>query len=198
MKAFQCTSLLAAGSSCSLHHSHFKAVTHTSRSSLTTTFITHRVQSLHTHTSTLQTHTSMLSHTSMLASHTLQANTHTSSRHQNQPAPRLRQLLLRPAQVERLKRSTGDAETALAARDVAVKELSVEGSRGEKARQAVEAEVKARDVRLQRALEEVERYKSLLSDARGQVGAGQRCGFVGVLWECWRNHCNEFKSWQSP
>lgn len=44
--------------------------------------------------------------------------------------------------------------------------------RVEKERRAAEAEAKARDVRLQRALEEVDRYKQMLQDVKMQVSKG--------------------------
>ena len=74
-------------------------------------------------------------------------------------------------QVEKFKRAAADAEAALSARDQAAKELGREGSRADKERRAAEAEVRARDVRLARALEEVDRYKAMLQDVKSQVRA---------------------------
>jgi hypothetical protein len=48
-------------------------------------------------------------------------------------------------------------------------ELSKEGGRAEKEKKAGDAELRIRDVRLQRAMEEVEKYKQMLQDIRAQV-----------------------------
>ncbi|KAG2424292.1 hypothetical protein HXX76_014670 [Chlamydomonas incerta] len=72
------------------------------------------------------------------------------------------------SQLERTKRQAADAEAAARSTEGQVRELSKADSRAERERKAVEAEVRARDVRLQRALEEVERYKQLLSEVRTQ------------------------------
>ena len=73
------------------------------------------------------------------------------------------------AQVEKHRKGQVDAEAALNAREAALKELSKEGGRVDKERRAGEAEQRARDVRLQRALEEVEKYKNLLGEVKAQV-----------------------------
>jgi hypothetical protein len=75
-------------------------------------------------------------------------------------------------QVEKLKRAAADAESGLLQRELALKELSKEGGKAEKEKRAGEAESRARDIRLQRALEEVEKYKAMLAD----VKAGDRSG----------------------
>eukprot|EP00198_Chlamydomonas_reinhardtii_P008473 XP_001697810.1 flagellar/basal body protein [Chlamydomonas reinhardtii] len=71
-------------------------------------------------------------------------------------------------QLERSKRQAADAEAAARSTEGQVRELAKADSRAERERKAVEAEVRARDIRLQRALEEVERYKQLLSEVRSQ------------------------------
>lgn len=75
-------------------------------------------------------------------------------------------------QVEKLKRAAADAESGLVQRELALKELSKEGGKAEKEKRAGEAESRARDIRLQRALEEVDKYKAMLAD----VKAGERDG----------------------
>lgn len=73
----------------------------------------------------------------------------------------------------------------MASREAALKEFSREGSKVERERRQGDAEAKARDVRLQRALEEVDKYKQMLQEvklqvrrrqhpawARGRLGAG--------------------------
>lgn len=79
-------------------------------------------------------------------------------------------------QVEKLKRTAADAEGALASREAALKEFSREGSKLERERRQGDAEVKARDVRLQRALEEVDKYKQMLQEVKLQV-------------RCWQQPC---------
>lgn len=51
--------------------------------------------------------------------------------------------------------------------------------RVERERRNAEAEAKARDVRLQRALEDVEKYKAMLSELRAQVGRTHGMGVDG-------------------
>ncbi|GLC46035.1 hypothetical protein PLESTB_001025600 [Pleodorina starrii] len=71
-------------------------------------------------------------------------------------------------QLDRAKKQAAEAETTLRNTESQVRELAKADSRAERERRASEAEVRARDVRLQRALEEVERYKQLLSEVRAQ------------------------------
>ncbi|GLI66733.1 hypothetical protein VaNZ11_010674 [Volvox africanus] len=71
-------------------------------------------------------------------------------------------------QLDRAKKQAAEAESALRSTESQVRELAKSDSRAERERRASEAEVRARDVRLQRALEEVERFKQLLSDVRYQ------------------------------
>ncbi|KAF5841636.1 hypothetical protein DUNSADRAFT_12092 [Dunaliella salina] len=76
-------------------------------------------------------------------------------------------------QVDRLQKRLADTEATLAAREQALKEGSKETSRVGKERRVAEQESKARDVRLQRALEEVERYKNMLQEVRLQDRDGK-------------------------
>ncbi|GIM09593.1 hypothetical protein Vretimale_13436 [Volvox reticuliferus] len=74
-------------------------------------------------------------------------------------------------QLDRSKKQAAEAESTLRNTESQVRELAKADSRAERERRASEAEVRTRDVRLQRALEEVERYKQLLNDVRSQVRA---------------------------
>jgi hypothetical protein len=67
----------------------------------------------------------------------------------------------------------------------------------ERERRAVEADARARDVRLQRALDEVARYKALVEEARNQVWwllvvvcrlpiFGVGCQPLSPMWGRWR------------
>ncbi|PNH05013.1 hypothetical protein TSOC_008740 [Tetrabaena socialis] len=71
-------------------------------------------------------------------------------------------------ELDRSRKQAADAEAAVRGTESQARELVRADSRAERDRRAAEAEVRARDVRLQRALEEVERYKQLLSDVRAQ------------------------------
>ncbi|KAL0026043.1 hypothetical protein WJX79_004749 [Trebouxia sp. C0005] len=70
------------------------------------------------------------------------------------------------AQIERLQRAADDAKQQLDSKENIVKELSRDGSKLDKERRQSEIDAKARDARLQRALEEVERFKALLQEQR--------------------------------
>ncbi|DBA81601.1 TPA: hypothetical protein ACH3X1_007366 [Trebouxia sp. C0004] len=70
------------------------------------------------------------------------------------------------AQIERLQKAADDAKQQLDSKENIVKELSRDGSKLDKERRQSEVDAKARDVRLQRALEEVERFKALLQEQR--------------------------------
>ncbi|KAJ9524680.1 hypothetical protein QJQ45_024249 [Haematococcus lacustris] len=76
-------------------------------------------------------------------------------------------------QVERLQKRASEAEGALTSRDQAVKEGAKESSRAERERRAAEQDARARDVRLQRALDEVEKYKAMLLEVRNQERDGK-------------------------
>lgn len=72
-------------------------------------------------------------------------------------------------QIEKYRKDAASAASAATAHESRAKEVSKDVGRVEKERKAAEAEAKARDVRLARALEEVERYKAALEAARAQV-----------------------------
>ncbi|KAK9816512.1 hypothetical protein WJX72_001356 [[Myrmecia] bisecta] len=76
-------------------------------------------------------------------------------------------------QLEKYKRAAEDARNKLDAKENMVKELSKDGFKVERERRNVEAEVKARDVRLNRALEEVERYKRALEEVKSHEREGK-------------------------
>ncbi|KAL3142432.1 hypothetical protein ABBQ38_002763 [Trebouxia sp. C0009 RCD-2024] len=69
-------------------------------------------------------------------------------------------------QIDRLQKAADDAKHQLDSKENIVKELGRDGSKLDKERRQSEIDAKARDVRLQRALEEVERFKALLQEQR--------------------------------
>eukprot|EP00879_Flechtneria_rotunda_P032188 GHRR01035355.1.p1 GENE.GHRR01035355.1~~GHRR01035355.1.p1 ORF type:complete len:171 (+),score=65.00 GHRR01035355.1:1120-1632(+) len=73
------------------------------------------------------------------------------------------------AQVERHKRVAETAHEAVAAKEQQLKELSKETAKADKDRRQAGQENRARNIRLQRALEEVDKYKQLLQDVKLQV-----------------------------
>eukprot|EP00775_Hariotina_reticulata_P002450 gene2450-2753_t len=77
------------------------------------------------------------------------------------------------AQVDIHKKAAETARNALAAKEQQIQELNKEGAKADKDRRVVEQESRVRDVRLQRALEEVDKYKQLLQDVKLQ-GRGVR------------------------
>lgn len=79
-------------------------------------------------------------------------------------------LAARLPQIEKYRKASQDAATAATANESRLKEVSKEGSKAERERKAAEQEAKARDVRLARALEEVEKYKAMLGQVKAQVG----------------------------
>ncbi|KXZ50844.1 hypothetical protein GPECTOR_15g530 [Gonium pectorale] len=86
----------------------------------------------------------------------------------NQAANWAREKKSLESQLDRAKRQAAEAESAARSTESQARELAKADSRAERDRRAAEAEVRARDVRLQRALEEVERYKQLLNEVRAQ------------------------------
>jgi DNA repair exonuclease SbcCD ATPase subunit len=74
--------------------------------------------------------------------------------------------------LEKEKRLAQDARDALEQKAREVSEARKEAERNSRGVKASEAETKSRDVRLNRALEEVERYKNMLTDARDETKGG--------------------------
>ncbi|GAQ91967.1 hypothetical protein KFL_008930030 [Klebsormidium nitens] len=75
-------------------------------------------------------------------------------------------------QAEKLRRTVDDLHAKLEARDRQIAELSKELDRVSRGNQKTEAEVRAREVRLNRALEEVEKYKRALQENRSNEKEG--------------------------
>jgi hypothetical protein len=74
--------------------------------------------------------------------------------------------------LDKEKRAASDAKAAAEAKERELAETKKEIERDRRSNKAADAEAKAKDVRLNRALEEVERYKHQLEQAReGQRGA---------------------------
>lgn len=72
------------------------------------------------------------------------------------------------AQVEKYRKAAEEAQNQLANNAQTVRELSKEGTHVDKQRRAAEAEARSRDLRLQRALEDVQKYKTLLEQVKSQ------------------------------
>eukprot|EP00891_Asterochloris_glomerata_P002913 jgi/Astpho2/2913/fgenesh1_pg.00050_%23_155_t len=70
------------------------------------------------------------------------------------------------SQVDKWRKAAEDAQRRLDVKENIMVELSRDGSKLDKERRQSEAEAKAREVRLTRALEEIERYKALVQEQR--------------------------------
>lgn len=69
-------------------------------------------------------------------------------------------------QVVRLQKQVQEQAAALSARDTALREVSNEANLKQRSQAAAEGDLKARNARLNRALEEVQRYRKLLEEAK--------------------------------
>eukprot|EP00877_Chromochloris_zofingiensis_P015056 jgi/Chrzof1/9804/Cz04g16080.t1 len=76
-------------------------------------------------------------------------------------------------QCEKYKKSAEQAKEALSAKEQQLKETSKDSIKVEKDRKASEQETRVREVRLQRALEELDRYKQLLQEVKAQERDGK-------------------------
>jgi hypothetical protein len=81
-------------------------------------------------------------------------------------------------QVMRLQKQVDELKGKLAAKDTALKQLNDDAGNRERDQRAMDTDLKARNGRLNRALEEVQRYRSLLEEAK--VRPWQCC--VIILW----------------
>ena len=79
------------------------------------------------------------------------------------------------SQIARLQKQVDDLRGQLAAKDVALQQAEEAANSGQRGHRTAENELSARSARLNRALEEVQRYRRLLEDAKVRLQPRAQC-----------------------